>query len=135
MNKKRLLKLADFLDKLPRKKFDFGEVVFGPDKPNKELSCRSVACAVGWCPIVFPKIARYKRRKPQSSYLYVGLVGKRTKYFSDTPRLLFDITHDEARGLFIPGWQDEIGLPYLQDRATPKQVATNIRRFVAKNSK
>lgn len=55
----RCIKLAEFLENLPDEKFDFNlireeeyELLV---KNNKvKLECKTVACAMGWCPEVFP---------------------------------------------------------------------------------
>ncbi len=68
MNAKRLLKLADFLDKLPRAKFDFGVIAMQDGKPMLEAlkagkeRCGTVACAIGWMPAVFPRSLRWTER-------------------------------------------------------------------------
>lgn len=56
VGKRRLLKLIAFLEKLPRRKFDFSQVV-AKGKQNGHY-CATVACAGGWLPAVFPKLVR-----------------------------------------------------------------------------
>lgn len=59
--RQRLLKLANFLDALPRKKFDLCSYVntenVDDDVSVKKnlLNCGTTACAIGWCPTVFPR--------------------------------------------------------------------------------
>src|SRR5438093_919703 len=69
MNTKRLLKLADFLDELPREKFDFGQIAYQGGKPMAEalklgaVRCGTVACAIGWMPAVWPRELNWRERK------------------------------------------------------------------------
>lgn len=139
----RLLKLADFLHALPPEKFDFGVVVNGPDMPRKELDCGSVGCAVGWCPVVFPKLVKYRKIKQRGLFIrntYV-VVAKDlrghtpTYHLAAVGKLLFGLSHDQSHGLFNPGDQDKIGYAYLGRNASNKQVAAIIRRFVARERK
>ncbi|WP_230684392.1 hypothetical protein, partial [Streptococcus pneumoniae] len=46
VSKNRLNLLADFLDTLPRKKFDFSR--FGNGDLRLEPSCKAAGCALGW---------------------------------------------------------------------------------------
>lgn len=125
----RLLKLATFLEKLPRKKFNFNTVVTGPDIPNKTFSCGSVACAIGWCPVVFPSLAAYVTGSDGWPWTVKTMSDGRDGYVP-TGMNLFGLTYDESNALFSPDCGSEIGLPSLPDTATPKQVAKNIRTFV-----
>lgn len=52
MNRKRLRKLADFLMELPDERFDIGVIQQSDFQPE---DCRTVACAMGWAPHVFPR--------------------------------------------------------------------------------
>ena len=142
VHKKRLLKLADFLDKLPPEKFDFDKIVYGSELPNKTLSCGSVGCAIGWCPVVFPRLVMYEQYDTDSDS------GIRVKHrisgydnYRYIARELFGVNpHREAFALFSPGWDGDmerevLGLPDIGSDATPKQVAKNIRKFVAIKTK
>src|SRR6185295_10345847 len=62
---RRLLRLAKFLHKLPERKFFFGTVVSGSDMPRKQLDCGSTACAIGWCPVIWPKNLKYVSGKDE----------------------------------------------------------------------
>lgn len=124
-HKNRLLKLADFLDNLPRKKFFFGDVVNEFDEKNH---CGSVCCAVGWCPTVFPR--HWKWTGDTFDDYYVGLK-ESTTFWDEDAAEFFGIDINEACGLFYPGstrpWARNT---MLADEATPKQVAKSIRQFV-----
>lgn len=131
---KRLLKLADFLQTLPRQKFDFAVVARERGKPMLEAlkagktECGTVACALGWAPAVFPRHLKWERpywsgetaleinfRNASSSYAQTFPVAER----------FFGLTEDEAQRLFEPS------VSPLGYRATSKRVAKAIRQFVA----
>lgn len=139
MNVQRLLKLADFLEKLPRKKFDFRTVITGPKPPRKELDCGSVACAMGWTPAVFPRLVEayvFSDEDPENIEMDVRLkADKECDDYCTVAEELFGLDEKSATGLFTPGHQDYINEPTLYGTATPKQVAALIRRYVKKNSK
>lgn len=150
VHKKRLLKLADFLDKLPRKKFNFTEVVSGKETPNKTLTCGSQACAIGWCPVVFPRLTEYHATLGwpiTSSFLVVKMKGWNfsggsISSIEQVGRALFGLSSPEAYALFVPSrgeWQcveaRRLGLKPLGGEATPKQVAWNMRKLVSIKTK
>lgn len=79
IHKDRLLKLADFLDTVPYEHFDLS-VVTGDNtdlsdydsnmiqkklcklsKNIKQKGCGAVACAMGWCPAVFPRFVAWNK--------------------------------------------------------------------------
>jgi hypothetical protein len=76
MNKtyfKRLEKLADFLDKLPREKFNFADLVSEIDKKG----CGTVCCAIGWTPKVLPHLVKFTGdsiKLRSSSYIYIYIL-------------------------------------------------------------
>lgn len=132
----RLLKLAVFLDKLPKAKFDFSTITSLGQKPMMEAlkagrhRCGTTACAIGWMPAIFPRQVCWVGEDRPYGDLNVGLrsagaarrVGK-ARNFAVAQRF-FGISYEEALHLFNPG---DISLRY---DATPKQVAKHIRRFV-----
>jgi hypothetical protein len=110
MNKKRLLKMADFVETIPRK--DFAMEIFG-----ETTACGTVGCALGWA--AHTKLFRGLRQTTET-YLkpaYRGRCG------FDAAEVLFDISRHQVEGLFRWHTTNE----------TPKQVARNIRRFVESN--
>lgn len=137
--KKRLLKLAEHLEtgKLGHKKFDFSlynsaKYVFDTVEP---YSCGYAGCALGECPIVFPKLWQFAidgtpvlRTSDEDNEDMDGSVESES---------FFGITHQEAAFLFIPTWNytEKEHAPWnkkvLPTTATKKQVAAAIRRFVA----
>lgn len=139
VHKTRLLKLADFLEKLPRKKFNFNAVVLGDDRPNKTLSCGSQACAIGWCPVVFPRLSEYYNGKhPAWRNRTIFVRSKKDPAIEDFEGVgqeLFGLTYQESCALFDPGYggynaRPDLGLKQTKADSTPKAVAKNIRLFV-----
>lgn len=120
---KRLEKLADFLDTLPRQKFDFGTFGKEEGKPFMEAlaagkhRCGTVACAIGWTPAVFPRLMEWQDGFP-------AMRESGETCFSAAEEL-FGIDRDESRWLFNPGPSNN-----LDNDATPKQVAKHIRKFL-----
>lgn len=150
MKTARLLYLADQLEKIPRKKFDFrswsaldGESLIderGDEAARSRFkACGTTACAIGWAASM-PKFRRLKfklSREGEPSFVcstekhpgpqeYLGL---------GAISALFEISSDAAIFLFMP-----VGAAYpvstlgmgLPKTATPKQVAARIRKFVKK---
>jgi len=119
--KRRLLKLAAFLEALPENKFYFGTTL-----QKVEHNCPTVACAIGWTPVVFPKLTKRfgVGRKIETSGSGVG-----NRYYSELARDLFDISQRDAEMLFSPQWEPT-ELTVLSNDATPSAVAANIRLFL-----
>lgn len=130
MNAQRLLKLADFLDTLPRAKFDFGVVTHEGGKPMREAlkagktRCGTVGCAIGWMPAVWPRAVKW--RYFTAGLPCVVLAGESYQTAFYTAAKWFDITYEQAAELFHPAHSS------LSESATPKQVARHIRKFVAR---
>jgi len=141
MNKKRLLKLADFLDSLSKQKFDFGCVANQYGKPMKEAlkagkhACGTVACAIGWTPAVFPRLVKwvnewtYGDDIKNATELTVQVKESGANSYIRVGEELFDLTWYESYNLFTPGVLD------AGENATPKQVAKQIRKFVKDKEK
>lgn len=129
MNAARLLKLAAFLHQLPPQKFDFSEVAFQDEKPMLEAlkarkeDCGTVACAMGWCPAVFPKDITWKN-KDQGGQLHVSLIKSPWTEDFEMAEKFFELSELEAGYLFKPF------ASHLDDEATAKEVAKLIRDFV-----
>jgi len=116
MKAKRLLKLADFLEKLPEKKrkgkFDmdtFGKHV-GPHHPKKYNYCGTSACALGWATTspYFRRLGlkagwRKMGRKGSPGYRWrMDMSYRKLHEFAAAGRL-FDIPEMEAYFLFGGG--------------------------------
>lgn len=135
-HKKRLLKLAEFLENLPTKKFNFGEIVEKFDQKNK---CGTICCAVGWCPTVFPRDWTWVKDKydPTKAWAYLkseinaNIEGLKYLDWSESASKFFGISLYEADDLFYPNrprpWDN---YKELHETATPKQVAKSIRKFL-----
>ncbi len=134
INAKRLLKLAAFLDKLPRSHFDFN-TVRSKVEVTPQNTCGTVGCAIGWCPTVFPRVCKTTRK---GSCLSVnGRIVNGGGFFDSDAHWavvgerLFDMDIDDAYALFTPGNDAPNDSKSLGENATPKQVAKRIRRYVA----
>lgn len=138
MYAKRLLKLADFLDKLPKEKFNFGLIAEVGNKPMLEAlkagrqRCGTTACAIGWMPAVFPRQVCWVGAEKSGEILEVGFRAMTIDTYPATnfgvAEQFFGLTSEESGLLFNPGeTEDSLG-----DEATPKQVAGTIRKFVRK---
>lgn len=124
--KKRLLKLANFLQELKPQLFDLSTVTDFKDSyaisyPNKtdmkesfEGKCDTVACAMGWTPLLFGRMAEWTQGGVKSVKTGGG--------FHELANELFGLTHNQAEYLFMPNF-------YRQKR-TAKTVAHRIRRFI-----
>jgi hypothetical protein len=115
-----LLKLADFLETVPRKKFDMRSWQrSAADKPEgrRPGECGFAGCAVGWA--VHQRMFRGLKFIPDWSWGgdLIPHYNGQTEWRAITD--LFLIGYDEAFGLFGP-----------QTGGTPKQVAKRIRKFV-----
>jgi hypothetical protein len=124
----RLLKLADFLDTLPRERFDYSTWVGMDWKGAQNLSCGTKACALGWAATI-PEFRRLGLRL--SPYREVINVKTGAEHSNAAAQHTFGLTESEARLLFegVDMTEGEYHI-VLRSEATPKQVATHIRRFV-----
>jgi hypothetical protein len=123
MNKERLLKLADFLDTVPRKSFDMRDWVaqrgeeFNPEEPG---SCGFAGCAMGWA--AHAKLFHGFSVGPPEHWAAFTYRGEPIGGFTAGEKL-FQISGDASGHLFDP-WAYRGGSP------TPKTVAKRIRVFV-----
>lgn len=118
---RRLLKLAAFLWKLPRKRFDYSVFVGGDWQGAQDLSCGTTACALGWA-CTMPAFRRLGLRLGD---FYPSLRSDPILNPYEVAAELFGLDPYEAEELFAPQTDREI-------LATPKYVARKIERFVAK---
>jgi hypothetical protein len=144
--KRRLLKLADYGDTIPLKRFDFA--VFGganwAGKPD--LSCGTTACMFGHSTTIpsFRRLGLYMYRLYTGAHPMVGLKGGRTGYpgVLEAGQKIFGLYEAELELLFIPSdhlggtsmstyqQKDYFGFASLPSDSTPQQVSAQIRRFV-----
>ena len=116
---RRLLALAAFLRKLPRKRFNYA---MWSDDDHTEKSCGTTGCALGWA----ASMPRFRRLGlhidgtgiPVCGNPFDGNIG------ASAGAEIFGISYGEACELFHPNEDEE--------NATPKYVARKIERFVAK---
>lgn len=123
-HKKRLLRLADFLEGLKPKEFDIDSFVDRPGKDGRVGSCGTVACACGWAATI-PEFRRAGLRINQT--LVYGIYFITYKGMEDglAAEEFFGLTYDEFSHLFTrKGY-------YIRNKVTPKRVAKRIRNFVA----
>jgi len=124
IHKKRLQKLADHLKngKLGHQRFDFSQL----NSKAEPYSCGTAGCALGECPIVFPKLWRFN-----------GVADPALKHegsgdsFWDA-EIFFGLTDEESSHLFNPESQHPLrfGGEHLHGDATRRQVARNIEAFI-----
>ena len=139
VGKRRLLKLADFLQKLPRKRFDYQSWVGDDWQGKADLSCGTTACALGWATTI-PSLRKaglrlYKR--DDGSGTYVTLKDRTSRGSEAAGAEVFGITVGEAAYLFTPEY-DTYGLDEEFQKlstspgytADAKAVAKHIRNFV-----
>lgn len=136
--RKRLLKLAEKLESLPKKRFYYGDWVGEDWRGKKDLSCGTTACALGWATTI-PSLRREGLRLFKHDYSnggYVGLIdkkGKETGDEIDAGKKVFGLNSMEVGLLFYPGSTALINGHEMEspdEDATPKQVAKFIRKFV-----
>lgn len=139
----RLNKLADFLDTIPRNKFDLGVIVRnancntrteeGNECPFsdrqlinevKEGSCGTAACAIGWCPTVFPGLFRWVVQRDYGDVDIVVEHKASGETDFEAAEAAFELDEDESRYLF--GTEDYVN----GERTTAKTVAKRIREFI-----
>lgn len=136
---KRLQKVVDLLRKLPPERFDFSTWVGTREKPfggNPDLSCGTVACALGWAATI-PSL-RDKRRAGlrlevslPGAFLGSLLYGKGRvvtgSYISiQAAEVAFALTHDEA--LYVFTWYHENSA--LRPESSLYAVADNMQAFI-----
>lgn len=133
---RRLLVLAEFLEKLPMARFDYQSWVGNDWKGKQDLSCGTTACALGWAATMPEFRALGLRIIPQDVPWSRGVVGtdKHADPFlaAQDTFLLDDV---ESTYLFHPsddldGFEEESPSP--GDDASAVDVATHIRYFVVK---
>lgn len=115
MNTDRLLRLADFLDGLPPKKFCI--VGWG----RKYSGCGTVACAAGWACLIPEFVADGLHRFDESNFMpmYKECLGNKAL------ALFFDIDGEKVYDLFFAG-----GHEHGSDTKA-EEVAARIRELVA----
>ena len=141
MNKRRLLKLARFLQKLPEQYFDLESFTtrnpYTHEKLWKRLkglfckseaerflppSCGTTGCAVGWCPAVFPTLWEWKEQDR------VGLKGSISLINFGAAVHFFNLDrYDMVHYLFHPRY-------YAPHSRGPRDVANRIFEVCKKDA-
>lgn len=128
----KLLILARHLEKgkLSHRKFDFA--VFHRGTPSGKF-CGSAGCAIGECPAVFPNDWGFiEGRGYDFDNVVPGLRDSDNTMVLDDARKFFGLNKGEVMHLFLPDFQNpaKFGGRILDENASPRQVARNIRTFV-----
>ncbi len=122
----RILRLADFMEKLPKERFYFGSFAGDNWAGKPDLSCGTTACAIGWATTI-PYFRRLGLYLQKDEWLNVAVV-KGANWSSGG---LFGVSQDVLDLLFFPDDafpDDEPGS--LPRDATPKQWARHARKIV-----
>lgn len=114
---RRLLVLAAFLRKLPRKRFDYGAWVGEGWRGAQDLSCGTTGCALGWA-ATMPIFRRLGLHLEVSSG--VPTCGGRSG--TGAGEAIFALSDADAMNLFYPSDNEA--------NATPTYVARKIEKFV-----
>jgi len=110
-----LEKLAEYLDKVPRDKFDMNEWY-------EETPCGAKACVLGHASVLFPR--RFTR---VTDYQNIGIRGYEVRHRT---------TGDEGSAAFATGFKIDYGdassITHNPSTITPKQAARTIRSLVTR---
>lgn len=146
---RRLRKLADFLDKMPKEKFDFSVVAIEEGKPMLQalragaVHCGTVACGMGWMPAAFPRQIKWQQVGASERLLDIALREPTGDSERDTESVFgafyvaqefFGITGVESWYLFNPGGHER-QRNRLSVNARPQALARHIRRFADRKEK
>lgn len=129
---KRILKLADFMEKLPPKRFNFLRWVGTDWKGAPDFSCGTTGCALGWA-TTMPFFRRLGLQ--MGGVERVPTINGAPIHSSFFSRLLvpsemcelFGVSQDVFDQLFVP--------KFRTDNPTPKQWARRARRIYAELQK
>lgn len=128
MQRAKLLKLANFLQRLPKKyKFDLNR--WSTKDQEDDCECKSTACAVGWyCSKVAPrsnlKLVYNVFHNPNDAEVVYSTKNGMMYYGWYAVEVYFGLTEEEAEYLFH-------NCSYkLQDETNPKAVAKRIKQFL-----
>ena len=131
MNKTKLLKLADFLESLTKKQFNFSQVV---EKYDKATKGGTICCAIGWMPAVFPKEVQWNVKFTNGEHMRMASVTDpdgQENYEVIAARVL-GISADTVVSLFFPHQQVLVhkDLDRCGALASPQDVGRMLRQFV-----
>lgn len=128
----RLIELANFLDSVPRKKFNYDMFCNGTAHELSDKQCNTAGCALGWaCTMpTFEKLGLILNGNN------VTLKHDRNYDSYEVAALVFGLTPEESKYLFLPGYQIKGYTREFEDdgenKVSPREVAAHIRKFVQK---
>lgn len=119
MDRERLTILADFLDTVPKEKFDLYYWWFHRNEP-----CNSTGCAVGWATTI-PEFANdgLGLNALDDTYSYIRRPFYGITIAWDSVKAFFDISFPQAMHLFSV-------YEYKLEQRTAQHVAARIRKFM-----
>lgn len=140
--KRRLLRLAELLEKLPPHRFDFGHWAGTDWEGAANLSCGTTACALGWATSIpaFRRLGLHLYDRGGRPWVGIGDDTKETSP-QHAGWVVFGLDETEFNFLFVP-WGDQayseegddirrrFKRPSPDRSSTAKEVAKNIRWFV-----
>ena len=131
---RRILKLADYVEKIPRPKFNFNHFVGIDWEGAPDLSCGTSACAFGHASAMpfFQKLGVYLKRSKGCTYAAPALKGSPRFTFEHVSEIIFGLDAYETHALFIPGYGYG---GWNEQAATPKGWARYARKFVARRQR
>src|SRR3954470_2535007 len=125
MREDRLMILADFLDTLPNKRFEYRHWTGGDWGGKQDLSCGTTACAMGWaCTIPSFRKEGLKLASGTARRLGIGPIFLGRNNFN-AAAAFFEISVPDATFLFN---HIDSG---LSAHAPAAQVAHHIRKFIS----
>ena len=132
----RLLKLADFLDALPPKRFHYNHWVGDDWGGAADFSCGTTACALGWATTMpeFRELGLRMGRCGCTPNCKVPSVQLGNLSDLGAAQDLFGLENEEARFLFIPKRALD-GIVGPDEDASALEVSAHIRRFVEERRK
>lgn len=122
IHKKRLLKLAEFLEeRVPEARFNMDFWALDDDGrigavPLASPKCKTAACALGWATALFPRSLALTEGPRYADVVHLA-TGKRNEQAAQE---FFGLTFNEVRLLFMSSFD-----------MNSKEKATQIRKFVA----
>ena len=133
-HKKRILKHAKFISKLPEEKLEMKYVAcLNESKEMNPKKCNSAACAMGWLPVSFPEFFKYHKESEMHDEQRLFIALKKDKhpknhdFKSDGPLTDFDaaeyffgMTGKDSNRLFGSG---------NSRYSTPKQVSKSLKKY------
>ena len=129
IGKRRLLKLANFLDTVPVRKFDMDYFVIKNNQPDKILplkDCGTVACALGYAATCIPEFQRAGLTvEPRDNGWPLYDKNGNYEIGYEAGEVFFNLNGDESKELFDPFY-------YREGHKGPRSVARKIRALVKK---